>query len=141
MIDMIAPQYHSFDLGASVLSACGLLALIVAAIGLYSVMSYVVAQRRHEFGVRAALGARNADLLGLVLTSGVSVAVAGVVLGLAGALAAAHWLQPLLFETSARDPAVYGGVALALIAVAFAASVGPGLRAGRTDPLDALRSE
>jgi len=69
------------------------------------------------------------------------VAAAGVALGLACALVAAQCLQPLLFQTSARDPAVYAGVALVLIAVAFAASVGPGVRAGRTDPLDALRTE
>ena len=139
--DDIAPQYRPFNLGAAIFSLCALLALIVAAIGLYSVMSYLVAQRRHEFGVRLALGARGRDMLRLVLTSGLSVAVVGIALGLGAALVGAHWLQPLLFQTSARDPLVYVAVAVVLVSVAIVASLGPGLRAERIDPLDALRAE
>ena len=139
--DQLTPYYRSWDLGASIFSVCGLLALIVAGVGLYSVMSYLVAQRRHEFGVRVALGARSGDLLRLVLTSGLSTAMFGIVLGLVGAALAGRWLEPLLFHTSARDPVIYAVVAIALAGVALAASLGPGLRAGRADPLDALRVE
>jgi len=139
--DLVAPQYRSFDLGAAIFTLCGLLALIVAAVGLYSVMSYLVAQRRHEFGVRIALGARGTDMLRLVLGGGLTVAIAGVALGIAGALAAGGFLQPLLFETSAQDPRVYTIVGLTLVVIAALASLGPALRAGRVDPLDALRTE
>lgn len=139
--DAITPQYRSFDLGAAIFSLCGLLALVVAAVGLYSVMSYLVAQRRHEFGVRIALGARSTDMRRLVLGGGLTVAVAGVALGIGGALAAGRFLQPLLFETSAHDPLVYTIVGLTLVVIAALASLGPALRAERVDPLDALRTE
>jgi len=139
--DYVAPQYRSFELGAAIFSACGLLALLVAGVGLYSVMSYLVAQRRHEFGVRIALGARGVDLLRLVLTGGIAVTAGGVALGAGIAFAAGRFLQPLLFETRAHDARVYAVVAASLILAAALAALGPALRARHVNPLDALRAE
>jgi ABC-type antimicrobial peptide transport system permease subunit len=119
----------------------GALALVVAALGLYSVMSYLVAQRTHEIGVRIALGACGGDILTLVLRSSMGMAALGVVLGLGLALASGRFVAPLLFETSSRDPGVFGGVALAMLAVALLASLVPALRARSVNPMEALRSE
>jgi ABC-type antimicrobial peptide transport system permease subunit len=123
------------------LTAFGGLALVVAAVGTYGVIAYDVAQRGQELSVRVALGARAADIVRLVVAQGIAVAVAGVAIGLALALAVARWVQPLLFEQSARDPATYGGVGVALLLVAALASAVPALRAARTDPNGALRSD
>jgi ABC-type antimicrobial peptide transport system permease subunit len=119
----------------------GVLALVVAAVGLYSVMSYLVAQRTHEIGVRIALGARDGDILTLVLRSSLGMAGLGVVLGLGLAFASGRFVAPLLFETSPRDPVVFGGVAAAMLAVALLASVLPAIRARRVNPMEALRAE
>jgi ABC-type antimicrobial peptide transport system permease subunit len=119
----------------------GLLALVLAAIGLYSVIAYNVARRTHEMGVRMALGAGMRDLVRLVLTEGVVLAGAGVALGTAIALIVSRWVAPLLFEESPRDPTVFGVVAATLLAVALVASLVPARRAGRVDPMRALRSE
>ena len=122
-------------------SAFGLLALVLAAIGLYSVIAYNVAQRTHELGVRMALGAQRADVLRLVVVEGLRLGVAGVVIGGAIAFAASRWLAPLLFNESARDPAVYAVVAVSLVAVSVAASWLPALRAAHVEPTRALRYE
>ncbi len=98
-------------------SYMGLLALLVAAVGLYSVMSYLVAQRTHEIGVRIALGAAARDIVGLVLRTSLGMAALGVAIGLGLAIAAGHFVAPLLFDASPRDPVVLGGVALILLAV------------------------
>jgi len=100
-----------------------------------------VAQRMHELGVRIALGAQAKDVVRLVVGQGVRFAVAGVALGLAVALLAAKWIQPLLFQQSARDPATYGVVAALLLAVALLACAVPAVRATRADPNSALRSD
>ncbi len=139
--DLVAPQYRSFDLGATIFSLCGVLALVLAVVGVYSVTSYLIAQRRHEFGVRIALGAQGRDVMRLVLSDGLAVALVGVGIGLGIALAAGRFLQPLLFDTSARDPIVYAGVGVALIAATLLASLGPAARAKQVDPMTALRSE
>jgi putative ABC transport system permease protein len=141
MADIVDVQRRSWQLGATMFAAFGLLALIVAAVGLYGVISYNVTQRMHELGVRVALGARPGDVVGLIARQGVSFAAAGVALGTAIALAAGHWLQPLLFEQSAKDPLVYAAVAAAMLAVALAASTLPALRAAKADPNVALRSD
>ena len=112
LAQVIGEQTRSWRLGASMFSAFGLLALVLAAIGLYSVIAYNVAQRTHELGVRMALGAQRADLLRLVVIEGLRLGVAGVVIGGAIAFAASRWLAPLLFNESARDPAVYAVVGL-----------------------------
>jgi ABC-type antimicrobial peptide transport system permease subunit len=141
MIEIVDTTRRSWRLGASLFVAFGALALVVAAVGLYGVMAYDVTQRRHELGVRVALGARAADILRLVAGQGARVAVAGVVLGSALALVAARWGEPLLFQQSARDPVVYGGVAALMLVVGLLASASPAMRATAADPNTALRSE
>ena len=137
----IGEQTRSWKLGASMFSAFGLLALLLAAIGLYSVIAYNVAQRTHEIGVRVALGARAADVLRLVIFDGVRLAIVGVGAGGVIAFLAAPRVAPLLFHESARDPAVYAIVAISLVAVSVAASWLPALRASRIEPTRALRHD
>ena len=141
MGDLVNRQRRSWQVGATLFVAFGVLALLVAAVGLYGVITYNVAQRMHELGVRIALGAQAADVVRLVVGQGIRFAVAGVALGLALALLAAKWIQPLLFEQSARDPGTYGLVAAMLLSVALLASAMPAARATRADPNSALRSE
>ncbi|HEY5218549.1 MAG TPA: ADOP family duplicated permease [Gemmatimonadaceae bacterium] len=138
---IIDTQRQSWRVGATMFMAFGALALAVAAVGLYGVISYNVAQRMHELGVRIALGAQSRDVVRLVVGQAISFAVAGVTLGLALALAAARWVQPLLFRESAHDPIIYGAVGAALLLVAITASARPALRATRADPNVALRSD
>lgn len=137
----VDPLVRPWKMGASVFGMMGILALLVAAVGLYSVMSYLVAQRTHELGVRIALGAQGRDIVSLVLKSSVGMALLGIVIGLGLALAAGRFIEPLLFETSPRDAGVLGGVSLALFSVAVLASLIPALRAKGTDPMEALRTE
>ncbi|MEO8619819.1 MAG: ADOP family duplicated permease [bacterium] len=139
--DIVDAQRRSWQLGATMFVAFGVLALIVAAVGLYGVIGYNVAQRMHEIGVRIALGAQSRDVVKLVVGQGVSFAIAGVALGFAVALLAARWIQPLLFKQSATDPVIYGTVGAILILVALVASAVPALRATRADPNAALRSD
>jgi len=141
MHDALDPQIRPWRLGATIFALCGVLALSVAAIGLYSVMSYLVASRTHELGVRSALGASGAAIVRLVVRGGLAMAAAGVGIGLALAILAGRWLQPLLFETSARDPLVLGGVGALLLIVALVACVAPALRARRVTPMTALRAD
>lgn len=122
-------------------SIFGALSLVLSAIGLYSVVSYTVAQRMHEFGVRVALGASGGSLMRLTVVRGVLPAAAGIAAGLVIAIAASRLLEGLLFEVSARDPVVLAGVSVALLASAIAASLVPAYRATRVDPMTALRAD
>ncbi|HWF48568.1 MAG TPA: ABC transporter permease [Bryobacteraceae bacterium] len=117
------------------------LALLLAAIGLFGVISYTVTQRIHELALRAALGASGFDLLQLVLQNGLALTVIGLVIGLAGSFGLTHLLASLLFQVSPRDPFSLMSAAMILAAVAIAASVLPALRATRVDPMVALRYE
>ena len=117
------------------------LALLLAGIGVYGVMAYTVAQRTRELGVRLAVGARPSQVVALVLLSGVKVTVAATVLGLALALAAARLLQAQLFGVSATDPATFIAVSAVLAGMALLACWLPARRAGKVDPVAALRSE
>jgi len=128
-------------LGATMFTLFGLLALVVASVGLYGVIAYSVTQRTHEMGVRAALGARKGDLLGLVVGEGVRITVIGIILGAALSLAAGKFLAALLFGVTARDPGTFVVVATVLLAVAVIASVIPAWRAARADPTSALRAD
>ena len=117
------------------------LALTLAAIGIYGVISYSVSQRTHEFGLRMALGARFDDVLRLVLRQGVRLALFGVALGLAGALALGRVLWSLLYQVSAADPVTFVSVPVLAICVAALACYLPARRATAVDPAHALRSE
>jgi predicted permease len=139
--DIIGDQTKSWELGASMFLTFGLLALLLAAIGLFSVISYNVAQRTHELGVRVALGAQIGDLVRLVVSEGVKLGAVGVGIGAAVALASARWMAPLLFRESPRDPVIYGAVAAVLLSVTAVASFIPARRAARVDPNRALRSD
>jgi predicted permease len=139
--DIVGAQTRSWRLGAAMFTVFGILALVLAAIGLYSVIAYSVAQRTQEMGVRIALGAQMQDLVGLVLSEGMRLAAVGVGLGAGIALVVSGWVRPLLFEESPRDPVVFAGVAAMLLAVAALASWLPARRAARVDPMRALRTE
>ena len=128
-------------LSSTLMIVFGAVALILAAIGIYGVLSYSVAQRTHEIGIRAALGASRSGLLRLVLGRGVALTVIGLALGLAGALAVTRLMATMLFGVSARDPATLMAVAVVLGSVAVAACYVPAPRATGVDPLVALRYE
>jgi ABC-type antimicrobial peptide transport system permease subunit len=121
--------------------AFGALALVVAAVGLYGVISYNVTQRMHEIGVRIALGAQTADVLRLVVGQGLAFGAAGLALGLTLALFAAPFVQPLLFRLSARDPVTYATVGSVMLLVSLVASAVPAIRATQADPNAGLRSD
>ena len=139
--DVLRGPRRSWEIGATLFVAFGGLALLVAAIGLYAVIGYNVTQRLHEIGVRIALGAQTRDVIRLVVGQGMGFAVAGAVLGGLLAFLAARWVQPLLFQQSARDPFVFVTVGGILVMVAIAASSVPAFRATRADPNSTLRSE
>jgi len=134
-------ELRPLRLGTLAFGVSGVLALLVAVLGLYSVMAYAVAWRRREIGVRSALGASRAQLSRLVIAQGLSMAGAGVVLGLVLARVGGRWVEPHLFETSAGDPTVLAGAALTLLAVAVLAAWLPARRAARIPPTEALRAE
>jgi putative ABC transport system permease protein len=117
------------------------LALLLAAVGIYGVMAYSVAQRRAEIGVRLALGAAERQIFSLVLGDTLKLTGVGVLIGTAAALAVSRSMQSLLFGVGQADPVTYGLTALALVIVALAASYVPARRATRIDPLTALRTE
>jgi predicted permease len=137
----IERQIRPWRLGATLFLVFGTLALLIAAIGLYSVMAYGVVQRRTEIGVRLALGARSRSIVAMIVREGVGLAVVGVVVGAVFALAAAPLLEPLLFETAARDTLIVAVVCAMLVMVAILASLVPAVRASGTDPLQALRAD
>jgi len=116
-------------------------AVVLAALGIYGVMSYSVSRRFHEIGIRMALGAERGDLVRLVVGEGMRVALVGTAAGLAGAFAVTRLMSSLLYGVRATDPVTFAGVALLLAAVAFAASWIPARRATRVDPLTALRHD
>src|SRR6185437_4129293 len=141
LADEVNTQRRSWRLGATMFVGFGVLALLVAAVGLYGVIAYNVGQRMQELGVRIALGAQSSNIVGLVVGQGIRFALAGVAAGTVVALAAARWLQPLLFHESARDPVVIVSVGLAMLVVALAASAIPAFRASKADPNTALRAD
>jgi len=116
------------------------LALTLSAVGLYSVLAYAVSQRTPEIGIRMALGAQAAEVIGLVMRSGLRLVAVGLVIGLIGAAIAARLIRTLLFNVEPLDPAIYAGVAVLFTAVAMLACLLPSFRASRIDPLIALRA-
>jgi putative ABC transport system permease protein len=141
METIIGNETRSWRLGATMFTVFGALALVLAAIGLYSVIAYNVTQRMHEMGVRVALGARGRDVIHLIVREGLAIVLPGVALGAIIALFAGKWIAPLLFDVSPRDPRVIASVVVTLLIVAAAASWVPALRAARVDPNEALRSD
>jgi putative ABC transport system permease protein len=123
------------------LLAFAVIALVLALAGVYGVMSYSVAQRMHEFGIRVALGARHSDLIKQILREGLTLALVGVTIGLAGAWGLTRFLASLLFGVSTTDPATFAIIALTLIVVALLACYIPARKATRADPIVVLRSE
>jgi predicted permease len=135
--DSLARQRFS----STMLAAFAGFAMLLAAVGLYGVMSYLVTQNTHDIGVLMALGARPGDILGLVLRQGMELAVIGIVAGLAGAFALTRVMASLLFGVSTMDAATFSAVPVLLAAVAFAATAIPAWRTTRVDPVVALREE
>ncbi len=138
--NVVDNQRRSWTLGATMFVSLGVLALLVAAVGLHGVIGYSVSQRMHELGVRIALGAQGGNIVRLVVAQAVALVAVGLAIGLAAAYGVAHWVQPLLFNESARDPVVFAGVTVVLAMVSVAGSAGPAWRAARADPNIALRA-
>jgi putative ABC transport system permease protein len=134
--DMSTPRFQ-----AMLLTSFGLTALLLAVVGLYGVMSYSVAQRSREFGMRMALGAPQGSILRLVFRDGLPLVATGVVVGLGGAMALTRVMESMLFGVGARDPGVFAAVPLLLVAVAAVAMLVPAVRATRVDPVKTLATE
>lgn len=130
------PKFYMLLLGGF-----ALIALLLAAVGIYGVIGYTVRQRTQEIGIRMALGATRDRVQRMVVRQGMTLALAGAATGLAGALVATRWMQSLLYQVSAMDPAIYSTVAVVLVAVAAIASWLPARRAAGTEPLLALRGQ
>jgi ABC-type antimicrobial peptide transport system permease subunit len=141
LAELLGVSRRSWKLGAILFTTFGMLALVVAAVGLYGVVAYDVAQRRHEIGVRIALGARSRNVLAIVARQSFALVATAVGLGILTALGASRWIQPMLYGESARDPVTYALVAAIMILVAAVASVVPASRAASVDPNIALRAD
>jgi putative ABC transport system permease protein len=116
-------------------------ALLLAAVGLYGVLAYFVTKRVHEIGIRVAMGASAGRVVRLILSRGMGLVAAGVVMGFGGALAAGRLMEDFLFQTTVTDPLTYGGVGIFFATVALLACSIPAWRAVRVDPMMAFRAE
>jgi putative ABC transport system permease protein len=141
MSDAISRGLWAPRAGAALFGVFGLLGLGLAALGIYGVMAYMVAQRTNEIGIRMALGAQPGDVVRLVVGQGARLALAGIGLGVAAGLALSHLIAGLLFRIGAQDPITFSLVAATLGAAALVAAWLPALGAARIDPMRALRQE
>jgi ABC-type antimicrobial peptide transport system permease subunit len=141
MEDLRREGFWQFRLFGFMFGIFGAAALFLAGVGVYGVLSFSVSQRTQEMGVRIALGARQSDVLGLVVRQGVTLAAIGVVVGLIGAFGVTRVIRSLLYNVTPTDPLSFGGVALFLAAIAVVASYLPARRATNVDPIVALRNE
>jgi len=141
MDSLMAKSVARARFNSTLLGIFSIVALVMAAVGIYGVMSYSVLQRTHEIGVRMALGAQRADVLKLILKQGVVLAVTGVLVGLAGSFGLTRIISTLLFDVAATDKATFAAVASGLFGITFLASYLPAWRATRVNPLDALHYE
>jgi putative ABC transport system permease protein len=141
MNDVMAGSLRPRQISMVLLSAFANLALALACVGIYGVISYVVGRRTREIGLRMALGAQRGDVMRMVLGEGVRMALAGVSVGMAGAFGLTRLMENQLFGVSAHDPFTFGAVTLLLMFVALAACYIPARRAMRVDPAVALRCE
>jgi putative ABC transport system permease protein len=141
MVDLVSDAVRAEKFYTGVLSLFSALALTLAASGVFAVLSYWVARRTHEIGVRMALGASRAVVMREVLSKGLALGGLGAGLGLVGALFSTRVVESILFRVSATDGATFGGVAVILLATALTACAVPALRASRVDPMVALRDE
>jgi ABC-type antimicrobial peptide transport system permease subunit len=139
--DLVAPQLRPWRMGATMFTIFGVIALAIAAVGLYSVMAYWVAQREHEIGVRMALGAMRGDVVRLVAVQASRPIAAGLLLGAIAAAGASHWIATMLYDTSPHDPWVYATAAAVLAVAAAAACIVPARRSASVDPASALRAD
>jgi len=141
MDEVVSSSFAARRLSMILLSVFAGLALVLACVGIYGVISYLVGQRTHEIGVRVALGAQRTDVLRLVIGHGLRMALIGVAVGTAAALGLTRLMANQLFGVSAHDPLTFAGVAILLMSVAVAACYVPARRATRVDPMVALRCE
>ena len=141
MPDVVAASISDRRFSMTLVGLFAGLALVLSIVGIYAVVSYSVAERLHEMGLRLALGARPSNLLAMVLGEGFRLVTAGLALGIAGALAVTRFLDALLFGVHARDAATFAGVAVVLSMAALLGCLVPALRAMRVDPMMALRAE
>jgi putative ABC transport system permease protein len=141
MDDLLAEETADQRFEAAAVGLFAGLALLLAAVGIYGVISYMVSQRTREIGVRMAVGAQRGDVLRMVIRDGMFVTGAGMAVGIGGALALTRLMRNLLFQITPNDPATYLGVTVILATIGLVACWVPGRRAMRIDPMAALRYE
>jgi putative ABC transport system permease protein len=141
MQQIIAQSLSNASLSATLVLAFAVLSLVLASVGLYGVLSYLMTQRTGEIGIRIALGAQREQVVRLMLNDGLRPAIYGLVLGLAASAGAVRLIQSMLYGTQPLDPAIFAAVAATLLVVAALACVVPAWRASRIDPMQALRTE
>jgi len=141
MRDVVSTSLATPRLTGFLLGTFAVMALLLAAVGLYGVLAYVVSRRTHEIGIRLAIGADRGQVVGMVLRQGLTLAAVGLAVGFAGAFGLTRMMGSVLYEVTPGDPLTYAAVGAALLAVSVAASAVPALRASRVNPMAALRIE